>query len=156
MAKTLSQSEIGATFKTAAKVITQSEQELFCAITENKLPMFLSDGAAHAKGWDRRLAPGVLTFSVAVGLMETSGILEDVVAFLGTDELRFVAPVHIGDTIHVEVALKEKRFSKGGSRGTVHYEWRAVNQHGNDVVRAKNTCMFKVGFLESDQAASVG
>jgi len=154
MPKTLSQSEIGETFKTGAKVITQSEEELFCAITENKLPMFLSDEAAQEKGWEKRLAPGVLTFSIAIGLMETSGILDDVVAFLGTDELRFVAPVYIGDTIHVEVELKDQKFSKGGSRGTVHYEWRAVNQHGSDVVRGVNTCMFKVGFFDESPEAT--
>ena len=154
MSITLSQSNIGETFKTGSKVITQSEEELFCAITENKLAMFLSDEAAQQKGWEKRLAPGVLTFSVAIGLMESSGILDDVVAFLGTDELRFVSPVYIGDTIHVEVELKNKKYSKGGSRGTVHYDWRAVNQLGADVVRAVNTCMFKVGFFETKSSAT--
>ncbi len=148
MSKTLSQSEIGEVFRTGAKVITQSEEELFCVMTENKLPMFLSDEAALEKGWEKRIAPGVLTFSVAIGLMESSGILDDVVAFLGTDELRFVTPVYIGDTIQVEVELKDKKYSKGGSRGTVHYEWRVMNQHGNDVARGVNTCMFKVGFVD--------
>jgi acyl dehydratase len=149
MPTTLSQSAPGASFTTGAKVITQGEEELFCAITENKLAMFLSDAAAQEKGWDKRLVPGVLTFSVAIGLMESSGLLDDVVAFLGTDDLRFVKPAFIGDTIHVEVELKEKKLSKGGSRGTVHYEWRARNQHDEDVVRGTNTCMFKVGYLES-------
>ena len=148
MAKTLSLSEIGDKFTTASKVITQGEEELFCAMTENKLPMFLSDEAAKAKGWDTRLVPGVLTFSISIGLMESSGILDDVLAFLGTDELRFVAPVYIGDTIHVEVELQEKKLTRAGDRGTVHYQWRTVNQHGKDVARGKNTCMFKVGFFD--------
>lgn len=147
MHRTLSQSEIGDTFMTAEKVITQAEEELFCVITENKLPMFLSDEAAQKKGWEKRIIPGVMTFSIAIGLMETSGILDDVVAFLGTDDLRFVKPAYIGDTLRVLVELKEKKISKGGSRGTVHYEWRLVNQHGDDIVRGINTCMFKVGFF---------
>lgn len=144
MQKTLSKSDIGEVFATPSKTITQSEEELFCVITENKLPMFLSDEIARENGWEQRIVPGVLTFSIAIGLMESSGILDDVIAFLGSDDLRFVAPVHIGDTVHVEVELKDKKLSKGGSRGTVHYEWRAVNQDGKDVVRAINTCMFKV------------
>jgi acyl dehydratase len=153
MRKTLSQSELGETFTTAEKVITQTEEELFCVITENKLAMFLSDEAAQEKGWEKRIVPGVMTFSIAIGLMETSGFLDDVIAFLGTDNLRFVKPAYIGDRLRVMVELKDKKFSKGGSRGTVHYEWRLVNQHGEDVVRAINTCMFKVGFF-AEAAAS--
>jgi acyl dehydratase len=90
---------------------------------------------------------GVLTFSIAIGLMESCGILDDVVAFLGTEKLRFVKPVYIGDTLRVLVELKDKKFSKGGSRGTVHYEWRVVNQHDEEVLRGTNTCMFKVGYF---------
>ena len=143
MIKTLSKSEIGSRFTTTSKVLTQTEEELFCAITENKLPMFLSDNAAQEMGWERRLLPGVLTFSTAIGLMETSGILDDVVAFLGTDKLRFSNPAYIGDEIHVAVELKDKKISKGGTRGTVHYEWCVLNQSGTEIVRGLNTCMFK-------------
>ena len=144
MRTTLSKSEIGSKFSTGEKVITQAEEELFCSITENKLSMFLLDSAAQEKGWDKRIVPGVLTFSIAIGLMESSGLLDDVVAFLGTDELRFVKAAYIGDIIHVEVELKDKKYSKGGSRGTVHYEWRLVNQNQQDLVRGTNTCMFKI------------
>lgn len=153
MQKTLSHSEIGATFATAAKLITQTEEELFCVITENKLAMFLSDEAAQKKGWEKRIVPGVMTFSIAIGLMESSGVLDDVVAFLGTDNLRFVKPAYIGDSLRVMVELKDKKFSKGGSRGTVHYEWRLVNQNDEDVVRGLNTCMFKVGFFAAGAAS---
>jgi acyl dehydratase len=153
MQKTLSHSEIGATFTTAAKLITQTEEELFCVITENKLAMFLSDEAAQKKGWEKRIVPGVMTFSIAIGLMESSGILDDVVAFLGTDNLRFVKPAYIGDSLRVMVELKDKKLSKGGSRGTVHYEWRLVNQNDEDVVRGLNTCMFKAGFFAAGAAS---
>jgi acyl dehydratase len=85
--------------------------------------------------------------------MESSGVLDDVVAFLGTDNLRFVKPAYIGDSLRVMVELKDKKFSKGGSRGTVHYEWRLVNQNDEDVVRGLNTCMFKVGFFAAGAAS---
>jgi len=149
MAQTLSQSNPGDKFITPSKIITQGEEELFCAMTENKLGIFLSDEAAKAKGWKGRIIPGPLTFSISIGLMESSGILDDVLAFLGTDELRFVAPVYIGDTLHVEVELVGKKLTKAGDRGTVHYKWRSVNQNGKDVARGMNTCMFKVGSLDA-------
>lgn len=149
MAKTLSQAEPGEKFVTPAKIITQTDEELFCVTTENKLGIFLSDSAAQAKGWNKRIVPGALTFSISIGLMESSGILDDVMAFLGTDELRFVAPVYIGDTLQVEVELLEKRITKAGDRGTVHYRWQTYNQDGKVVARGINTCMFKPGFINS-------
>ena len=147
MPKTLSQAEPGEKFITPAKIITQTEEEFFCVTTENKLAIFLADAAAQAKGWDKRIVPGALTFSVSIGLMESSGILDDVLAFLGTDELRFIAPVYLEDTLHVEVELLEKRLTKAGDRGTVRYRWQTINQNGKEVARGINTCMFKVGFL---------
>jgi acyl dehydratase len=147
MGITLSQSVIGSKHVTPSKIITQGEEELFCSMTENKLGIFLSDEAAKAKGWNGRIVPGPLIFSVSIGLMEASGILDDVVAFLGTDELRFVAPVSIGDTLHVEVELVEKRLTKSGDRGIVRYKWRTINQNGKDTARGINSCMFKVGYL---------
>jgi len=145
---TLSQSIIGSKHVTPSKIMTQGEEELFCSITENELGIFLSDEAAKNKGWKGRIIPGPLIFSVSNGLMEASGILDDVVAFLGTDEMRFVAPGSIGDTIHVEIELVEKRLTKSGDRGVVRYKWRTITQNGKDIARGINSYMFKVGDLE--------
>jgi len=152
MTKTLSQAEPGEKFLSASKVLTAGEEELFCAITENNLPIFLNDKAAQAKGWPGRIVPGVFTLSCSVGLMEQSGLLDDVLAYMAVDELRFIAPVKPGDTIHVEVELLSKRLTKAGDKGLVNYQWTTFNQEGKPVLRAKNTCMFKVGFLEQAQA----
>lgn len=152
MTKTLSEAEPGEKFLTASKVLTAGEEELFCAITENNLPIFLNDGAAQAKGWPSRIVPGVFTLSCSVGLMEQAGLLDDVVAHVALDELRFLAPVKPGDTIQVEIELISKQLTKDGERGLVHYHWTTFNQEGRSVIKARNTCMFKVGFLDQARA----
>jgi len=80
-----------------------------------------------------------------------AGILDDGLAFPGTDDLRFVAPVYIGDTLHVEAELLEKSLPKAGERGTLRYKWRTLNQEGKEVARGINACLIKVGFLEAQK-----
>jgi acyl dehydratase len=137
--KTISQGKPGEKFVTDRKTITEEEQTQFCHITANTLPIFLTDEAAQSKGWQRRLVPGVMTMSCSIGLMEQAGLLDDVVAFMAVEKLRYLAPVCIGDTLHVEVEFMEKKSVKGGSRSIVFYKFKTYNQHGVPVLEAQNT-----------------
>jgi len=137
--KTISQGKPGEKFITDSKTIDEVEQSQFCQITANTLPIFLTDEAAQAKGWSRRMVPGVMTMSCSIGLLEQAGFLDDVIAFMGADKLRYLAPVYIGDTLHVEVEFLEKRPIKDGSRNVIIYKYRTYNQDGVAVLEAQNT-----------------
>lgn len=137
--KTISQGKSGEKFVTDIKTINAEEQKQFCHITANTLPIFLTDEAAQAKGWARRLVPGAMTMSCSIGLMEQAGLLDDVVAFMAMEKLRYLAPVYIGDTLHVEVAFIEKKPVKDGSRSIITYKFQTVNQDGQPVLEAQNT-----------------
>ena len=54
---------------------------------------------------------------------------EAIVAFYGVDRLRFVAPVFIGDTIHVSQKVLEKQ-KKNAGRGVVAFENTVLKQDG--------------------------
>ena len=97
MELTISQGKPGDRFKTDEKFVSEQQELEFCEITGNNLPIFLSDEAAQAKGWKKRLVPGVFTLSCTIGLMEQAGLLDDVIAFMAVDKLRYLAPVYIGD-----------------------------------------------------------
>ncbi|MBE0618660.1 MAG: MaoC family dehydratase N-terminal domain-containing protein [Proteobacteria bacterium] len=137
-AKTISSGAPGEAFITGSKTINEEEAAAFCRITANTLPVFLSDEAAQAKGWPRRLVPGVMTMSLSIGLMEEAGFLDDVVAFMGADRLRYLAPVFIGDTLHVEVEFIEKQPTKNGKRNIITYKFKTLNQDGTTVLEAQN------------------
>jgi acyl dehydratase len=137
--KTLSQGTPGEKFVTESKTINEEEQIKFCEMTLNTLPIFMTDEAAQAKGWERRLVPGVMTMSCSIGLMEQAGLLDDVVAFMAAEKLRYLAPVYIGDTLHVEVDFMEKKPIKDGSRSTILYKFRTYNQDDVAVFEAQNT-----------------
>ncbi len=138
-AVTISQGKPGEKFRTQAKLISEPEQERFCQITANTLPIFLSDEVAQENGWNRRLVPGVMTLSCSVGLMEQAGLLDDVIAFMALDKLRYLAPVYIGDTLHVEVECVAKKRVKEGTRDIITYKFTTYNQDGKPVLEAQNS-----------------
>jgi acyl dehydratase len=137
--KTISQGKTGEKFLTDSKTITEPEQTQFCHITANTLPIFLTDEAAQARGWKRRLVPGVMTMSCSIGLMEEAGLLDDVVAFMAMEKLRYLAPVYIGDTLRVEVEFIDKKPGKDGRRSIIFYKFQTINQNGIPVLEAQNT-----------------
>ena len=138
-AKTISQGKPGEKFVTDPKTITEEEQTQFCHITANTLPIFLTDEDAQSKGWERRLVPGVMTMSCSIGLMEQAGFLDDIIAFMAVEKLRYLAPVYIGDTLHVEVEFMDKKPTKDSRRNIVFYKFQTFNQHGRPVLEAQNT-----------------
>ena len=62
-----------------------------------------------------------------------------VIAGCHDQKLRYLAPVYIGDTLHVEVAFIEKKPVKDGSRSIITYKFLTVNQDGQPVLEAQNT-----------------
>jgi len=139
METTISQGKPGDKFKTGEKYVSEEEEVTFCEITGNILPIFLSDEAARAKGWEKRLVPGVFTLSCSIGLMEQAGLLDDVIAFMAVEKLRYLAPVYIGDSIYVEVELLQKKSIKEGTRNIITYKFTTYNQNGKPVLEAVNT-----------------
>ena len=137
--KTVSQGTPGEKFVTGQLSITEEKQTRFCHITANTLPIFLADDAAQAKGWPRRLVPGVMTLSCSIGLMEEAGFLDDVIAFMAVEKLRYLSPVYIGDTLHVEVEFIGKKPVKDGSRNLIFYKFTTFNQDDHPVLEAQNT-----------------
>ncbi|MDP2730647.1 MAG: MaoC/PaaZ C-terminal domain-containing protein [Dehalococcoidales bacterium] len=144
MSKTFGESEPGAKAVTPSKIITQSELELFCAITGTSLPLFLSEAGAREGGWQKRLIPATYTYPCSVGLIMQTGVLDDVIACLGADEMKAFSPVYVGDSIHVEVELLSKRLTRAGDKGVIEYQWNTINQEGKTVAQGKMTEMYRL------------
>jgi len=144
MNKRLSQFEPGEKTTTKTKIITLTDVETFANMTRNALPLFLDEKCAQSLGWRTRLVPGPLTFSCAIGLMEDAGLLDDVMAFMASDKIRFTAPVYPYDSLTIQVELISKKLTKDRTRGLVNYRWVGKNQEDKTIIEGENTCMFKV------------
>jgi acyl dehydratase len=92
----------------------------------------------------QRIAHGMLTLSIASGLaMQMRGRQQiEVLAFLGMDNVRFTAPVFIGDTIRVESEVIEVRPSKSRpNAGILKFKNVVKNQREETVATWESALM---------------
>ena len=140
--KHIEEMEIGDRFVTKSRVITKTDLELYAISTGNTHPMFLSEEYAKSLGWRTQLVPGLLSLSVAIGLLIQSGLAIHVMAFMGTDKVRFNAPVHPYDTVRVEGNVLSKKKTEQGN-WICRYKWVIKNQNDEAVAEGEITGMFK-------------
>jgi acyl dehydratase len=117
------------------RTMTETDLVVFSGLSGDYSSLHTDQDWVEKHGpFDGRIAHGCLTLSVATGLEFTmfGNDQDKILAFYGMDRVRFVKPVFIGDTIHVEgevTSLDEKDDKRGVL--TIHEEIK--NQDG-DVV----------------------
>ena len=110
------------------RTVTEADIVAFAGLTGDFVELHTNEEFAKQTTFGRRIAHGALVFGMSVGLVTRMNLLDDtLLAFSGVDKLRFVAPVFIGDTIHVSKRVLTRK-EMGAERGTVVFETRVLNQ----------------------------
>jgi 3-hydroxybutyryl-CoA dehydratase len=126
-----------------ARTITEADIVNFAGLSGDFVELHMNEEYARRGPFGRRIAHGALIFSISTGLMvQVTSDHEAIVAFRGVDQLRFLAPVFIGDTIHVTKKTINKQ-SKDGVRGLVAFETTVLNQDGKAVLTYIDRLMVK-------------
>ena len=135
---TFERHEIGATFRTLSRTVSETDIVTFVNLCGFIEPLFVDmEYVARESMFKRRAAPGALTFALSEGLIMQTGLIHGTgMAYLG-GELRLTAPVLEGDTLTVEVEVTDKRETKKTDRGIVTYRHRVLNQRGEQVLDAR-------------------
>jgi acyl dehydratase len=132
--------EVGATRETFGRTITEADVVLHAGQTGDFYPHHMDAEWCRTQPFGQRMAHGTLIFSVGVGM--TAGLINPQAMSYGYDRLRFVRPVFIGDTIHVRVAVKEKRdHPKRKEHGIVVEALEVINGRGETVLAAEHLLM---------------
>ncbi|HVO55697.1 MAG TPA: MaoC/PaaZ C-terminal domain-containing protein [Solirubrobacterales bacterium] len=138
MADTLSRDfdalEVGSGFRTRGRTITETDLVSFSALTGDHHPLHTDSEWAAKSEFNGRIAHGMLLLSYSVGLVPLDP--EHVLALRGFERVAFKRPVRIGDTIHVEGELVEKKELDSAS-GLAVFNWKLVNQRGETVALAR-------------------
>jgi acyl dehydratase len=125
------------------RTITEADIVNFAGLSGDFVELHMNEEYARNGPFGRRIAHGALIFSISTGLMVQMTVNQEaIVAFRGVDQLRFVAPVFIGDTIHVVKKTIDKQ-TKDGVRGLVTFETTVLNQDGNAVLTYLDRLMVK-------------
>ena len=126
---------IGERFVTPGITVTESEIIDF-AMKYDPQSFHLDVNAAAESLYGGLIASGFHTLSLCFRMFIQSGVLASCsLGSPGIDELRWLAPVRPGDTVHTEVEVEEIKPSRSKpDRGILRLRYASVNQHGDTVL----------------------
>jgi acyl dehydratase len=144
---TLERFEIGQVIRhDLRRTVTETDNLLITTLTHNSQPLHLDAAYAAQTEFGRIVVNGLFTFALMVGASVGDTTLGTLVANLGYDAVIMPAPVFIGDTLHFETTVLEKRESRSRpNAGIVVFEHRAFNQADVLVCQAKRTALVLKG-----------
>lgn len=122
------------------RTVTETDNVMFSTLTHNAALLHLD--AEYMKGTEfgRIVVNSTFTLGLMVGVSVGDTTLGTAVANLGWDEVRFPAPVFIGDTLRIETEVAELRESNSRpNTGIVTFIHRAYNQEDVLVASCKRT-----------------
>lgn len=133
--KPFSQIQIGETFESYGRTVTEADIVNFTCVAGLKLPIFIDAEFCKTRTqFGQRVAPGLLIQAIAAAMMEEL-IGSSTIAALGFGESRFTRPVFIGDTIRTRSSVSSKRAtSSDPARGIIVIAVEVVNQRNESVM----------------------
>ncbi len=132
---------VGQTFDHAIRrTVTETDNLLFSTLTHNPAQLHLDAEYMKSSDYGRVLVNSTFTLGLMVGVSVADTTLGTAIANLGWDEVRFPAPVFIGDTLRIETEVVELRESRSRpNAGIVTFIHRAYNQDGVLVASCKRS-----------------
>ncbi|MGH3442954.1 MAG: MaoC family dehydratase [Nitriliruptorales bacterium] len=127
--------EVGDVYKHwPGKTITEAEDILFCAMTQNQHPLHSDRNyAEQGTQFGKNVVVGNFVYSVVLG-QSVPDVSGKAIANLEIEHLRHPAPVFHGDTIYSETTVVGKRESKSKpDRGIVTVDTIGYKQDGTVV-----------------------
>ncbi len=136
--------EVGAEWVTAGRTVTEADIVNFAGISGDYNPLHMDEEFCKATPFGTRVAHGPLVYAMAAGLLFQLHLYDDtLIAFLGFEDLRFTAPVKIGDTIHARIEVTETRESSKPDRGVMKRRLQVVNQRDEVVQESIQAFLLK-------------
>jgi acyl dehydratase len=134
--------EIGQKIVTMARTVSEADIFNFAGLSGDYNPIHTDAEFSKTIPFGQRIAHGLLGVSIASGLAYRTGILEGTtIAFREIKEWRFVKPVFIGDTIHVELNVAETKAVPRLKGGSVDILLDVKNQNGDTVMKGTWTIL---------------
>jgi acyl dehydratase len=147
----LDEIEVGRIFRSGGRTITETDVVNFCAFTGNWIEIHSNIEYANKTRFGERLVQGSLTYSIMTGLISFGPSIQ---ANYGIDNLRYLNPVRINDTIYVTAEVINKR-EKDEKYGVITLLMKALNQRG-EVCQKSEWSLLMLRKLEDVEALVAG
>jgi 3-hydroxybutyryl-CoA dehydratase len=135
--------EVGLTLSTAGRTITETDIVAFAGLSGDFNQIHTNAEFAASDTFGQRVAHGLLVQSIATGLAVQSSVIEGTVLAFRELETKFSLPVYIGDTVHVEIEIVEKKAFPRLKGGNVTMKYGVVNQKSETVQRGNWVMLVK-------------
>jgi acyl dehydratase len=133
--------ELGSKRTTLGRTITETDFVVHAGHTGDFFPHHMDEEWCKTQPFKKRIAHGTMIFSIGIGL--TASEINPEAFSKGYDKLRFVKPVHIGDTIHSEVTITGKSGAKKPEYGSITEHVEVINQDGDVVLACDHLLLAK-------------
>lgn len=134
--------DAGARYPTYGRTITEGDLSLFCAFVGYHVPLFIDEEYARRTPYGGRIVPSAMTMAFSTAMTE-SLFRTTMIALLGVERGRFLAPVRPGDTITTEVEVLSKKPTSDPTRGVVVFRDHVLNQRGEVVFEIDKVTLIK-------------
>ncbi|MBI4302960.1 MAG: MaoC family dehydratase [Chloroflexi bacterium] len=140
--KTWLDKEIGYTFTTEERAITEKDLDRYNTLVGGTESIFVDDDAARALQYDYkgRIVPGVFLITMLAGMDLTVGLAADV-PLVGMNDIKFLAPAYSGDRLRLVGELAGKRTTSKGHT-LVNWKWTLKNQEDAIIATGVNSELF--------------
>jgi 3-hydroxybutyryl-CoA dehydratase len=122
---------VGQKVTTEKRTITENDIMTFAALSGDNNRIHTDPEFSKTTMFGRQVAHGLLGLAIASGLAWQTGILDGtVIAFREVNEWKFVKPVFIGDTVYVDLEVKETKALPriGGGAVTITLDVKNQNE----------------------------
>jgi acyl dehydratase len=134
--------QVGQHITTAGRTVAESDIFSFAGISGDYNQIHTDAEFSKATAFGQRVAHGLLGLSIASGLAMRTGVLEGtVIAFREINNWKFINPIFIGDTIHVEMEVTETKALPRIGGGSVIITLDVKKQSGETVMKGSWTVL---------------
>lgn len=130
--------EVGKQILSSGRTVTETDIVAFAGLSGDYNQIHTDEQYSSRTPYGKRIAHGLLGLSIASGLAVQTGFLEGTVLFFREiDEWKFVKPIFIGDTIHVEMEVLETKAMARMGGGLVVVGMDIKNQDDETTMKGK-------------------
>jgi acyl dehydratase len=138
---TFDQLELGVHYPSQGRTVTEADVVNFAGLSGDFNPLHTDAEFGKQTPFGERIAHGMLIVSMATGMANWTGIFEGTTIALMEQVIRYKNVVFLGDTVHLDLEVQEKKTTSKPDRGIVYFAARVINQRDEIVIDGVWTLM---------------
>jgi acyl dehydratase len=136
--------EVGQSFESGGRTITETDLTFFSMLSGDWNPIHADAEFAKSTRYGQRVVHGTLGIAIATGMLHELGIFhESAVAMMSINQWKFVAPILVGDTLHLRLEITELDPGKSERVGRLGRRFVMVNQRDEIVQDGMSDLLIK-------------